>query len=214
MLLLTSDGLSSPELKEEACKFLSGAGSAVMITTAAAARKEKDWSVPRLTEELYSLGLSVTYMDIELEDPSCLNQYDVIELIGGNPYFLLHQLRRKNLKPVFHTLEKTKLIIGVSAGSLVLQEQFDLIGEYTPGLNRLTGLSDTAGMGLTDLEILPHYHRFLSRFDHFEERARDYEQRRHKYVVRLSDGDGIVLHQGSVRLIRAQTQKRQETYKR
>lgn len=37
------------------------------------------------------------------------------------------------------------------------------------GNDKSAGLLDTTGLCLTDVEILPHYHRFLPRFEHFEE---------------------------------------------
>lgn len=90
-------------------------------------------------------------------------------------------------------LAKSKILIGVSAGSLVLQNNIELIAQYSPELNREINLSDLTGFHLTDIEILPHYRRFLSCLERFEERAREYEAREKHKIVRLNDGQGILM---------------------
>lgn len=56
MLILTSNGLSSPALLDETRKYISvSMKKAVLITTASVGYKEKDWHIPRLKNELESL---------------------------------------------------------------------------------------------------------------------------------------------------------------
>ena len=52
MIILTSNGLSSPNLLKEAAKYVRANGNAAIITTASVGYKEKDWNIPRLTQEL------------------------------------------------------------------------------------------------------------------------------------------------------------------
>lgn len=51
--------------------------------------KKDDWHLPRLTNELQALGLEVSLFDIEFESAELLLDYDVIEINGGNPFYLL-----------------------------------------------------------------------------------------------------------------------------
>lgn len=194
MLILTSNGLSSPVLLEEAKKYVIGLKTAAIVTTASVGYKEKDWHIPRITEELTSLGLSVAYVDIEFAPPTSLFAYDVVLINGGNPFYLLDQMRKQNATPVFEKLAVEKVLIGVSAGSLVMQEQLALAYEYTPEQNDdFVQLKDFSALALIPFEVLPHYDAFLSRVDGFEERAAAYEKRELQKVIRLNDGAAIFL---------------------
>lgn len=190
MLILTSNGLSSRLLLEETARRIRGK-SAALITTASLGYKEKDWNVPRLTEELRTLGLSAECVDLDEEPPENLLSFDVIELMGGNPFYLLKRMKETDCVPVLQTLAAEKTVIGVSAGSLVLQASIELAAGFTPEMNRGVGLSGLSGLGLTQLEIFPHYHKFLPRFDRLEERIKEYESRKGSAVIRLDDGQGI-----------------------
>jgi len=199
MLLLTSNGLSSESMMKKIKPFFTGLSKAVIVTTASIGYKEKDRHIPRLKAELHSLGLAVDYFDFDFDDPSKLLQYDVVEIIGGNPFYLLKSMKMSNCEMILAELSKSKILIGVSAGSLVLQNNIELIAQYSPELNREINLSDLAGFHLTDIEILPHYSRFLSCFERFEERAREHEAREKHKIVRLNDGQGILIdEEGSI----------------
>ena len=67
-----------------------------------------------------------------------------------------------------------------------------LVNRYSPEMNTV-GITDLAALALTQTEVLPHYSRFLQRFDRFEETCRAYEQERGVQVIRLNDGDGVLL---------------------
>lgn len=60
-------------------------------------------------------------------------------------------------------------------------------------MNEGIGLSDFKGLSLTLEEILPHYHKFISRYEKFEERAREYEIVNNKKVIRLDDGEALII---------------------
>jgi len=194
MLVLSSNGLSSISLMNEIQKhFTSATKKAVIITTASVGYGEKDRKLPRLTEELKSLNLTVAYFDIEIQNPKLLRDFDVIEIMGGNPFYLLQQMKRNDCTQIFQQLSKEKIIIGISAGSVVLQNTIQLIAQYSPELNENIGISDLSGLALTDAEILPHYSRFLTCFERFEERARQYEIDNQCAVTRMNDGQALFI---------------------
>lgn len=197
---MTSNGLSSDPLLRETAQRLRGK-TAALITTASLGYKEKDWNVPRLTEELHSLGLSTECVDLDEEPPETLLSFDIIELMGGNPFYLLKRMKETNCTPVLKTLAAEKTVIGVSAGSLVLQRSIELAAGFTPEMNSQVGLSDLSGLGLTESEIFPHYHKFLPRFDRLEERIKEYESRKGSAVIRLDDGQGIFVDDENFYLI-------------
>lgn len=193
MIILTSNGLSSEKLLNETQKYVSQNMKAAIVTTASVGYKEKDWHVPRLKSELEQIGLTATCFDFEFESPQLLFQYDLVEIIGGNPFYLLNQVHLRDAKNIFSEIAKNKILIGISAGSIVLQKSIDLIAQYSPEMNNDIQLKDLTGLALTNIEILPHYQRYLSRFDRFEERAKEYEQSNNCSVIRINDGEGIFI---------------------
>jgi dipeptidase E len=176
MLILTSNGLSSESMIDRIKPLFTGLSKAVIVTTASVGYKENDWHIPRLKDELHSLGLAVECFDFDFDNPSKLLRYDVIEINGGNPFYLLKSMKMSNCEKILGELSKSKILIGVSAGSIVLQNNIELIAQYSPEMNQEVNLSDLTAFHLTDIEILPHYSRFLAQFERFEERAREYEE--------------------------------------
>lgn len=201
MILLTSNGLSSQNLLNCVSEYSGDMRSAVLVTTASVGYKEKDKHIPRLSEELRTLGLSVNFFDFDTDQPEKLLQYDLIEIIGGNPLYLLNSIGNSKAEKILETVAKEKFLVGISAGSLVLQRNIDLIAGYSPEMNEEVGLKDFTGLGLVNIEILPHYHRFLNIFERFEERAREYEIKNNCSVIRIDDGQGVLAENEKYRII-------------
>jgi len=194
MIILTSNGLSSDVLINETGKFVSENGKAVIITTASLGYKDKDWHIPRLTQELEKLGQSVDYFDFDFQDAKLLLSYDVVEILGGNPFHLLTHLQLEENNAVIRKIVDEKVLIGISAGTLVLQKNINLVAQFNPEMNDEIGLTDLTGLALTDFDILPHYQRFLSRYEQLEERVQQYEKANNCTVTRLDDGEGIFIY--------------------
>ncbi len=57
------------------------------------------------------------------------------------------------------------------------------------------------GMSLTNIEILPHYTRYLSKFDRFEEIAAEYEIENDCKILRIDDGQGVFVGEAGYELI-------------
>lgn len=201
MLILTSSGLSSDSLIEEMKKRCISLKKAVIVTTASVEYKEKDRHIPRLVEELKSLGLDVDYFDFDFQDPKLLLEYDVIEINGGNPFYLLKSIKQSNCRSILQKLVDEKSVIGISAGSIVMQNNIVLIAQYSPEMNEGINLLDLTGLGFSNVEILPHYDRFLNRFEKFEERAREYEIANRCKVIRINDGQGVIIGSNDYTLV-------------
>ena len=193
MVILTSNGLTSKKLVEEIKPYIEKLKKAVIVTTASYPYKEKDKHIPRITKELKHLGLSVDYFDFDTDEPELLLQYDVIEINGGNPFYLLAAIKKTNAETLIKRISKEKLLIGISAGSIIMQKDMNLIAEFTPEMNDTVNLPDYSALGIVDVQIIPHYHRFIHRFDSFEERIKKYEIDNSCRVIRMDDGDGMLV---------------------
>ena len=192
MLLLCSNGLSSEKLLGHVRLAAAGCKTAALVVTADNEYKERNYHVSRCIDELQSLGLRAVTFDLDSQSAGLLLEYDVVEFIGGNPFYLLHAIRRSGAEPVLRQIAETKLLIGWSAAAFVFGPSLELASRYSPEMNFLR-LTDLTGLTLTDVEVLPHYSKFLNRIPRFEETCRAYEVERHITVIRLDDGDGVWL---------------------
>lgn len=192
MLILCSNGLSSENLRMEVrermprrCK------TAALVVTPSNDWKKQDRSVPRCTEELEALGLQVALFDIDEQNPRELMQYDVVEFIGGNPFYLMQSIREHHVEDVLRQIAGEKVLIGWSASAFAFSPTLELVNMYSPEMN-IVNLTDLRGLALTDIEVLPHCDSYAGYFDNFEARCSEYEDAHDTCVIRLKDGEGII----------------------
>lgn len=192
MLILCSDGLSSESLRMEVREHMTACRRAALVVTPSNDRKKQDDSIPRCIKELEMLGLTADLFDIDEQPAHDLLQYDVVEFIGGNPFYLLQSIRKHSAAPVLRRIAKEKVLIGWSASSFVFGPTLELVHMYSPEMN-ICHLTDLRALALTDLEVLPHYDSFAGMFERFEDRCCEYEAAHDTTVIRLNDGEGIIL---------------------
>lgn len=196
MIFLCSNGLTSRELLGEAKKYCKGAKRAALVVTADPDYKGKNYHVPRSIKELEFLGLETYIFDFDTQPAEQLLEYTVVELIGGNPYYLLHSIREHHAEAVLKRIAEKGLLIGWSAGALVLGPTIALIEQYHPKLNTI-GLKDLSALGFTDVQIMPHCNK------ENPEKARQYQRETGANLIFLNDGEGTVTSpDGEVRVIR------------
>ena len=192
VLVLCSNGLSSEKLlaqlkeKSPCCK------TSALVVTADNEYKESNYHVTRCISELQALNLHVDIFDLDHQSAALLLNYDVVEFIGGNPYYLLHAIREHNAADVLRKIATDKILIGWSTAAFVFGPTLELVNCYSPEMNFL-GLTDLSGLSLTEAQVLPHYSKFLTRFEQFEEKCCTYEKEHHVHVIRLNDGDGVFI---------------------
>ena len=192
MLVLCSNGLSSKILLETISSKIVGCKTAALVVTADNEYKERNYHVPRAIAELEALNLRVDIFDLDKQAADLLLNYDVVEFIGGNPYYLLRSIRENNAFEILKDISANKILIGWSAAAFVFGPTLELVNCYSPEMNFL-GLTDLSGLSLTDVQVLPHYSKFLSRFERFEEKCCVYEKEHNVNVIRINDGDGVFI---------------------
>lgn len=202
MLILCSNGLSSPKLLNSIKNILQGFKRAALVVTADNIYKENNYHVARCIKELESLGLTAATFDLDKQDAKDLLNYDVVEFIGGNPFYLLNSIRECNASDILKEIANSKVLIGWSAAAFVFSPTLDLVNMYSPEMNFL-GLHDLTALALTSIEVLPHYSKFITKFEDFEEKCRVYEETHNIHVIRLNDGDGVIIDNEHVLLCRS-----------
>lgn len=107
------------------------------------------------------LGIIVDVLNIEQktehEIAETLSQNDFIYISGGNTFYLLQELiKSKADKLISEQINKGKLYIGASAGSIILSkniEYFEVVDDKT----KAPELKDYSGLDIIDFYPLPHY---------------------------------------------------------
>lgn len=212
MLVLCSNGLSSSNLRNAIKAKMGRIASAALVVTADEAYKADNYHVPRCLEELRLLGLEAAVLDIDADPAERLLDFDLVEFIGGNPFYLMDAIRKRRAGPVLRALAEERILVGWSAAAFAFGPTLNLVNRYSPELNA-AGPGDLRGLGLTNVEVLPHYRRYAARRADFEAICAAYEAERGVNVIRLDDGDGVLVDGGHVAIIRGSepTAKEQTT---
>jgi len=202
LICLCSNGLTSKNLLTCISKNINDCKTAALVVTADNEYKENNYHVHRCIKELESLDLIVDVFDLDKQPSELLLTYDVTEFIGGNPFYLLHAIKKHNAINVLREIADNKVLIGWSAAAFVFSPSLELVNVYSPELNFI-GLTDLKALALTKVEILPHYSRFINRFEFFEEKCCAYEEEHNAEVFRLNDGDGVFIDGEEILVCRA-----------
>ena len=195
-IILTSNGISSKDIvaKYEDLFVRFGFKKAAIIVTADPEYREKNWTAVHTKTEFDRIGFVSDFFDIEFSSPDLLVNYDILFFIGGNPFYLLNQIRKTHTDVILHELlSKGKVISGLSAGSMVLGDTIVLINEFEPIWNKDIGLTDLRGVGLITVNLCPHYSKHIARYDHFEERIQSVERAFNIKITRINDGEAIII---------------------
>ena len=197
MIFLTSNGLTSPRLQDEFRKAIESKGKkCVIIPTAMEKDKDRDIWLEETKTELASFGLESDYFYFGTDENNKLLEYDIIYICGGNVFYLMQMIKQCCAE---ETITKASVIVGVSAGSLIMQENLDLIRDFIPRMNKRVKLKDLTALNLTNgIEHLPHKTRYTETIDAFEKRIKTYERKAGHKVVCLEDGQGILINGDSV----------------
>ena len=190
-LLLTSTGFFHQKVRDQFNELISNKKSAVIITTASPQKEFNQYAI-QARVDLIDMGFEqVTFLDVEKEAIAALEDADVIYLNGGNPFRLLHSLRESGADELLQKRAKEDcVIVGVSAGAVVLGASIRIVEWFSPSLNTID-LKDFKGCELYNYSLFPH----LDRIDLFpgttsiEERIREFEKSSGEHVLRLADDE-------------------------
>jgi dipeptidase E len=164
-LLLTSSGNTNKSIEKALLKLLEKPvkdSSLTFIPTAANVENgNKDWlakdvnNFKKLGFKTFNvIDISKVAKDIWLPN---LENTDILVFGGGNVTYLLSWISKSGLQKILSELLKTKVYVGISAGSRVLTR--GLILSHN-------GTKEDVGLGIVDFSIVPHINS-----KHFPERT-------------------------------------------
>jgi dipeptidase E len=153
--------------------------------------------------EYYSrLGISLeVYFELDEKYHSntldTLLSCDAIHLSGGNTYYFLYWLRKRNMMDtLIQYVSQGGVLIGVSAGSILMTPDIStsaLRGKSTP----IEGETDYSGLNLVNFSFLPHCNDISLILD----KIRKYSQDHQSVVYAAKDSGGIIVNDDNIRCI-------------
>lgn len=113
-------------------------------------------------EGLGKSGFQIEVIDLKVEDPnivkSKLEKVDIINVGGGNTFFLLYWVRKSGLdKYLKELIDQGKIYLGVSAGSIILGPNIELSGWKKDWDENVVNLKDPTGLNLVPFAVSPHF---------------------------------------------------------
>lgn len=149
------------------------------------------------------LGMDLkVYFELDKEyHPNLLESLlscDAIHLSGGNTYYFLHWLRkRKMLLPLRQYVKQGGVLIGVSAGSMLMSPDISICPLYVNEPMEVE--TDFSSLNLVDFAFAPHYRskRMSASIPALQKYSRD-----HQIVVyACQDSGGIVVTDDNVKCV-------------
>ncbi|MFA6994838.1 MAG: Type 1 glutamine amidotransferase-like domain-containing protein [Patescibacteria group bacterium] len=207
-LLLTSAGISNDSIKKALFDLVSKRPretSLAFIPTASNVEKgDKRWVIKDLLT-LKELNLqSISIVDISAVDRNIwepqLQKADILFFEGGNTFHLMEWVSKSGLAALLPEFLKTKVYVGISAGSMIVSP--DLILNilqklYEEDLEKTENLS---GLNFVDFYALPHYnspHFYLRNKEGVLSATKDIK----KKIYVLDDMSAVKVDNGDVKII-------------
>ncbi|MDR1007436.1 MAG: Type 1 glutamine amidotransferase-like domain-containing protein [Campylobacteraceae bacterium] len=149
-----------PEFTQNSCS-----GKKVVFIPTASIVEKVTFYVEADKKTLEKLGLIIDELEISKasqdEIKSKISEADYIFVEGGNTFFLLQEMKRTGAdKLIKEHVEKGKLYIGASAGSMIVSKDIEYVkymdvDTAAPKLN-----NDFSALCIVDFYIVPHYKNF------------------------------------------------------
>ena len=153
--------------------------------------ERKDYYAQYGADLCLNFDLDENYRAEKLKD---LLGCDAIHLSGGDTGYFLNWLKKRDLlNDLKDYVEKGGVLIGTSAGAIIMTANISISSRFFPSENKPT---DTSSLNLVDFEFLPHFNKLK---DGQAELCR-YSQGRRK-VYACPDGSGILVNGNEVRFI-------------
>lgn len=208
-LFLLSKGLTTDTLKAAFLTFLEKkpeSQSVAVVVNATSSDKKKHRKTKKVQKEFHALGFDTTKIhlfDLMKTAPSELSKYDIIYILGGNPFLLLDEVNKSDAGPVLKQLaNRGKTLMGYSAGALLYGPDLTLMDHADDllGFNE-DSLTELSCLGLYDFHIFPHYKDFTGQVPELIKRIDEFESKSDLPVYRINDNQGIIYQSGKTRII-------------
>lgn len=201
-LLLTSGGLSNEIIKNAFLRLLGKEAKEIKVAfiPTAADPEEDKWFVQSAIDEIKDMGMNMVSVDIKLENEQSLRkkleECDVIYVNGGNTFYLLDWVRKSGFdKVVKDQLNRGKIYIGTSAGSIIAGPDISIAGWSSSWDKNIVDLQDLGGLNLIPLVISPHF--VEEERNILEEKGKDFNYK----MVALTNNQAILVEDDKTEIV-------------
>ena len=159
-MILTSSLYESIELVKKFLDKNTESKKILFIPTAANVEEYKKYV--HLTQKVFEdFSYEVENFDVSIFSEEIakekLSEAKIVFISGGNTFYLLQELKRKNLIPYLkERIENGLLYIGESAGSVIAAPDIEY-ASIVDDTTLATELDDYTGLNLVDFYIIPHF---------------------------------------------------------
>lgn len=140
-------------------KYLEENSKIGFIPTASELDQDR-WYMEQDKNDLVKMNYNIVNIEITNESKEeiikKLNNVDAIFIAGGNCFYLLQQLKQKDVIPELIEFANKKIYIGSSAGSCITSPSIEYVSKLD-NKSEAPLLQDYQGMNLINKYILPHY---------------------------------------------------------
>lgn len=134
--------------------------------------------------------LDVAYHPEKLAD---LLACDAIHLTGGNTFYFLHWLRKRNLlNPLLKYVSRGGILVGVSAGAILMTS--NIATSCLCGDSPLEEDRDWSGLDLVPFAFAPHFDQITGGVASLQRYADQHQIQ----VIGCHDGDGLIVEEGQI----------------
>ncbi len=207
-LLLTSGGITNKSVAGALFDLVGKKPedtSLVFIPTASNVEKgDKSWFIDDLINLKKQNFKSIDIADISAVEEKIwrpkLEEADVLFFEGGNTYHLMSWINKSGLSSLLPELLKTKVYVGLSAGSMVTSKDLALKMSLVLYEEDSGEIKDVPGLNFVDFYFLPHFnspHFNLRKEDFIREVAKDISDK----IYVLDDNSALKIIDGKVEVI-------------
>lgn len=162
------------------------------IATASELEENRDYMYQD-REDLAQMNYKVIDIDISKENKQdILKKFKLVDSIfvaGGNSFYLLQQLKNKDVLKELTEFANNKIYIGSSAGACIVCPSIEYV-QKLDDKSQAPLLNDYNAMNLVDFYILPHY----KNKDKYTKLADEIEKEYNNYkFIKLSNNQAIVV---------------------
>ena len=207
-LLLTSGGLTNKSIAKALFELVDKKPedtSLVFIPTASNIEQgDKDWLINDLINLKKQNFKSISITDISAVPGNIwrpqMEEADVLFFEGGNSYHLMGWMNKSGLTKILPELLKTKVYVGLSAGSMVTGKDLALIQSQILYGEDWERKEDMAGLNFVDFYFFPHLNSpyfNLRKEEIIKEAVKDI----HGKVYAMDDNSALKIVDGKVEII-------------
>lgn len=209
-LVLASQGFMTKEIVDSVVDLVQKQKDEIKISiineayVGLAENKDKHWLIKELSLIENNFNGIIDFVNLrayEIEEiEKRLKNTDIIYIVGGKQFLLAKLFKEKGFDSLLKRLSKEKVIMGTSAGSIVLGKPVDSNEYYLDRYKINKEDIEVHNLGFVDFNIIPHYLR-EDRLNYNEEYYKKILKNNTFKMYAINDNQAIIYNNGEMKFI-------------